>query len=97
MLGRAAAEQQYDAQSFAQVVVSRIGPLAGDFAESGRIGQPASLGGSAPSKGRAGEASRGDAEHCGQGLRSASATPDRPPTAWNRSMAYDPRVKTAGD
>jgi len=25
-------------------VVSRIGPLAGDFAESGGIGQPASMG-----------------------------------------------------
>jgi hypothetical protein len=34
--------------------------LAGDFAESGGIGQPASMGGSAPGKGPACEARWGD-------------------------------------
>ena len=43
VLGRAAAKQQCDAQSFGHVVVSRIGPFAGDFAERGGIGQPAPM------------------------------------------------------
>jgi hypothetical protein len=43
VLSRAAAEQQPDTQSFGHVVVSRIGLLAGDFAERGGIGQPASM------------------------------------------------------
>jgi hypothetical protein len=94
VLGRAAAEQQCDAQSFGHVVVSRIGPLAGDFAESGGIGQPASTGGSAPGKGR--EAKRGGATPSAVWPGIALGVIDRGPAAngVDRSTSCDtPRLK----
>ena len=91
MLGRAAAEQQGDAQSFGHVAVSESIRLA-DFAERDGIGQPASI-----------EAVRRQAtgaKGTPSAVRSRGALGviDRGPAAngWTRSMGYNtPRLKRA--
>jgi hypothetical protein len=92
MLGRAAAEQQCDAQSFRHVVVSRIGSLV-RTSPKGVVGSTGADGARRPGrKGRVGGDTSCDAERRRGAVRacgSASSTADWPPTAWIGSMGCD--------
>jgi hypothetical protein len=73
------------------VVISRIGPLAGDFAESGGIGQPALVNGS---KGGSPERDGATPSAVWRGIAPGVIDRGTAATGVNRSTSYDtPRLK----